>query len=158
MRKYIVQAFPIWKHDFDVWVGGDGLDMYQQLEGGFGSMLAILPILGLGAKNVTIDWEYHHVYTIYVAEIFTFKLVTNLFEPDRKRQLSQHMLIYRNCGKPCNLWRYSTWVYQWWLMVQCFWKAISTETPRHISTINEGSILLIYLLKGWEGVRNTPDK
>ena len=26
-----VQAFQFWKHDFDLWVGGDGLDMYQQL-------------------------------------------------------------------------------------------------------------------------------
>ena len=46
-----VQAFQTWKHDFDLWVGGDCLDMYQQLEGGFGSMRAILPILGLGEKN-----------------------------------------------------------------------------------------------------------
>ena len=46
-----VQAFQIWKQNFDPWVGGDGLDMYQQLEGGFGSMRAILPIWGLGAKN-----------------------------------------------------------------------------------------------------------
>ena len=38
------QAFQFRKHDFDLWVGGDGLDMYQQLEGGFGSMRAILPI------------------------------------------------------------------------------------------------------------------
>ena len=30
---------------------GDGLDMYPQLEGGFGTMHAILPILGLGAKK-----------------------------------------------------------------------------------------------------------
>ena len=35
-----VQAFQVWKHDFDLWVAGDGLDMYQQLEGGFGSMRA----------------------------------------------------------------------------------------------------------------------
>ena len=26
-----VQAFQFRKHDFDLWVGGDGLDMYQQL-------------------------------------------------------------------------------------------------------------------------------
>ena len=30
---------------------GDVLDMYPQLEGGFGSMHAILPMRGLGAKN-----------------------------------------------------------------------------------------------------------
>ena len=36
-----VQAFQFRKHDFDLWVGGDGLDMYQQLLGGFGSMRAI---------------------------------------------------------------------------------------------------------------------
>ena len=39
-----VQAFQFRKHDFDLWVGGDGLDMYQQLQGGFVSMRAILPI------------------------------------------------------------------------------------------------------------------
>ena len=26
-----IQAFQFRKHDFDLWVGGDGLDMYQQL-------------------------------------------------------------------------------------------------------------------------------
>ena len=46
-----VQAFQFRKHYFDLWVGGDGLDMFQQLKGGFGSMQAILPIWGLGAKN-----------------------------------------------------------------------------------------------------------
>ena len=46
-----VQAFQVWKHDFDLWVGGDGLKMYQQLEGGFGSMRAILTMWGLGAKK-----------------------------------------------------------------------------------------------------------
>ena len=46
-----VQAFQIWKHDFDPWVGGDGLDMNQQLECGFGSMCAILSMWGLGPKN-----------------------------------------------------------------------------------------------------------
>ena len=45
-----VQAFRFWKQDFDLWVGGDGLDMYQQLEDVFGSMRTILPIWGLGAK------------------------------------------------------------------------------------------------------------
>ena len=29
---------------------GDGLDMYKQLEGGFGSMCAILTMYGLGKK------------------------------------------------------------------------------------------------------------
>ena len=46
-----VQAFHFLKHDFDLWVGGDGLDKYQQLEGGFGSISAILPMRGLRAKN-----------------------------------------------------------------------------------------------------------
>ena len=46
-----VQAFQFRKHDFDLWVGGHGLDMFQQLQGGFGSMRAILPISGLRAKN-----------------------------------------------------------------------------------------------------------
>ena len=32
------------KHDFNLWIGGDGLDMHQQLEGGFGSMRAMLPM------------------------------------------------------------------------------------------------------------------
>ena len=39
------------KNDFYLWVGGDGLDMNQQHQGGFGSMHAKLPILGRGAKN-----------------------------------------------------------------------------------------------------------
>ena len=30
---------------------GDGLEMYPQLEGGFGSMRAMLPMWGFGAKN-----------------------------------------------------------------------------------------------------------
>ena len=37
-----IQAFQFRKHDFDLWVRSDGLDMYQQLEGGFGFMCAIL--------------------------------------------------------------------------------------------------------------------
>ena len=41
----------IWKHDFDLWVEGDDLDMYQQHEGGFESMHAILPMWGIRAKN-----------------------------------------------------------------------------------------------------------
>ena len=32
------------KHDFDLWAEGDGMDMYQQLEGGFGSMRTVLPM------------------------------------------------------------------------------------------------------------------
>ena len=39
-----VQAFQFRKHDFDLWVRGVGLGMYQQLERGFGSMRAILPM------------------------------------------------------------------------------------------------------------------
>ena len=47
----MIQAFQFRKHDFDLWVGSGGLEMYQQLKGGFGSMRAIPPIWGLGAKN-----------------------------------------------------------------------------------------------------------
>ena len=39
------------KTHFDLCVEGDGLDMYQQLKGGFESMRAILAMWGLGAKN-----------------------------------------------------------------------------------------------------------
>ena len=40
-----VQAFNFKKLDFELWVGVDGLDMYlAQLEGGFGSMSAMLRI------------------------------------------------------------------------------------------------------------------
>ena len=39
-----IKAFQFRKHDFDLWVRGDGLDMYQQFWGGFESMRAILPI------------------------------------------------------------------------------------------------------------------
>ena len=39
-----VQAFQFRKHDFDLLVGGDNMDMYQQLQGGLRSMRAILPI------------------------------------------------------------------------------------------------------------------
>ena len=42
--KGVSRPFKFEKHDFDLWVGGDDLDMYQQLEGGFGSMRAILPM------------------------------------------------------------------------------------------------------------------
>ena len=41
-----VQAFHFWKHDFKLCLG-----MYPQLEGGFGSMRAILPMWGLRANN-----------------------------------------------------------------------------------------------------------
>ena len=33
-----VQARNFWKVDFELWVGGHGQDMFQQLEGGFGSI------------------------------------------------------------------------------------------------------------------------
>ena len=46
-----VQAFQFWKHDFEIWIWGDGLGKYQQLEGGFGSMRVILPNWSFGAKN-----------------------------------------------------------------------------------------------------------
>ena len=37
--------------NFDLWVGGGGLDMCQQLNGGFGSKSTILPFWVFGAKN-----------------------------------------------------------------------------------------------------------
>ena len=40
-----------WKIDFELWVGGHGQDMYQQLEGGFGPINPMLPMWGLGAKS-----------------------------------------------------------------------------------------------------------
>ena len=45
------QAQNFWKIDFELWVGGHGQDMYEQLEGGFGSINPLLPMWGLGAKN-----------------------------------------------------------------------------------------------------------
>ena len=46
-----VQAQNFWKVYFELWVGGRGQDIYQQLEGGFGSINPILPIWGLVAKS-----------------------------------------------------------------------------------------------------------
>ena len=48
-----VQAFKFWKHDSELWVWGDGLGICPQLEGGFGSMHAMLPnwVQKMGAKN-----------------------------------------------------------------------------------------------------------
>ena len=37
-------GFRHFNFDFDLWVGGDGLGMYPQHEGGFGPMRAILPM------------------------------------------------------------------------------------------------------------------
>ena len=45
-----VQASYFGNLDFDLWVEGDGLDIYQQLEGSFESMRAMLPMRGLGEK------------------------------------------------------------------------------------------------------------
>ena len=39
-----VQAFQFRKHDFELWVGGYGLDIYPQLEGSFRTMRTILPM------------------------------------------------------------------------------------------------------------------
>ena len=36
-------GFLILKTLFELWAGADGLDMYPQLKGGFGSMRALLP-------------------------------------------------------------------------------------------------------------------
>ena len=62
-----VAPFQFWKHDFDLWAGGDGLDMHQQLERGFGSMGAMLPIWGLGRKKgaKTLIWIKTH--TLFIA-------------------------------------------------------------------------------------------
>ena len=40
----VVKAIQILSHDFELFVGGNDLDMYQQFEGGFVSMRAILPM------------------------------------------------------------------------------------------------------------------
>ena len=37
-----VQAQHLWKDDLEPWAGGHGQDMYQQLEGGFGSINPML--------------------------------------------------------------------------------------------------------------------
>ena len=39
-----------WKVYFELWIEGRGQDMYQQLEGGFGSINPMLPMRGLRAK------------------------------------------------------------------------------------------------------------
>ena len=41
-----VQASKFLQHDFELWVGVDGLEtgLYPHFEGGFGSMRAILPM------------------------------------------------------------------------------------------------------------------
>ena len=41
----------ILKYDFELWVGGDDLDMYPQLEDGVEPMRAIPAMYALGAKN-----------------------------------------------------------------------------------------------------------
>ena len=50
--------FNIWKHDFELRVSGDGLDMYPQLEGGFGSMRIVLPIYSFPLQNETTSEVY----------------------------------------------------------------------------------------------------
>ena len=45
-----VQARKFWKVDVELWAGGRAQDMYQQLEGGFGSINPMLPMRGLRAK------------------------------------------------------------------------------------------------------------
>ena len=39
-----VQAQNFWKDDFEPWVRGHGQDMYQQLEGGVGSINPMQPM------------------------------------------------------------------------------------------------------------------
>ena len=47
-----VQAYHFGKKDFEQGVGGEGQDTSRYFEGGFESMRAILPMCGLGAKNL----------------------------------------------------------------------------------------------------------
>ena len=42
--------YMIEKLDFDIWVQGEGQDTSRPSKGGFGSMYAMLPMWGLGAK------------------------------------------------------------------------------------------------------------
>ena len=46
-----VQAFHFGKNDFELGVGGEGQDTSRNFEGSFGSIRAILPMRGLGAKT-----------------------------------------------------------------------------------------------------------
>ena len=46
-----VQASHFGKTDFELGVGGEGQDTSQHFEGSVGSIRAILPMLGLGAKT-----------------------------------------------------------------------------------------------------------
>ena len=41
----------LWKNYFELGVGGDGQDTSRHFEGSFGSIRAILPMLGFGAKT-----------------------------------------------------------------------------------------------------------
>ena len=46
-----VQAFHFGKNDLELGVGGDGQDTSRPFEGSFGSIRAILPMRGHGAKT-----------------------------------------------------------------------------------------------------------
>ena len=48
-----VQAYNFEKHDFELGVVGEGPGKSQHFGGSFGSMRAMLPMWGLGAKNGT---------------------------------------------------------------------------------------------------------
>ena len=45
-----VQPWFLWVHNFEIWVGHDGQDMYQSFENSFESIGTTLPMWGLGAK------------------------------------------------------------------------------------------------------------
>ena len=47
----MVRAFNFGKNDFELRVGGDGQDTPRNFEVSFGSIRAILPLCGLGAKT-----------------------------------------------------------------------------------------------------------
>ena len=46
-----IQTQKFLRVDFELWAGGRGQDMYQQLEGGFWSTNPMLPMLGPGPKS-----------------------------------------------------------------------------------------------------------
>ena len=46
-----VQAFYFGKTDFELGVRGEGQDTFRHFEGSFGSIHALLPMQGLGAKT-----------------------------------------------------------------------------------------------------------
>ena len=62
----------LWKVDFELKVGGRGKDMYQQLEGGFGSINPMLPMLGLGAKSGPKNQNIKYLFCLDFRGIFVF--------------------------------------------------------------------------------------